>query len=342
MAAPAKLLHVMGLLGKIESTYGTAATPSTTSDGIQMQYKDRNVGAIATIDYSFDGDLGPSVGALGQVIQAAPSGRSVKADIPLRARGAGTAYSASILPNIHTILKACGFDAAVTTTVSSEKWTYTPTGAGAGYSSMTNSLYCRGELWTAVGMLGSLKFDAPDVSPPLWTAGLMGILNALPSDASVPAITYPNQSVQPPLASSVTFAFGTFTSNAVVRSSSFDLQRELSPRVAQSGSGGHLGFVPGDRKPIMKFTLEATALAASPYTSANGFDPYSLRDLGTSLACSLQYGSAQYNRFKVAFPQCQVIAVDPSNDGPTATVDITVKAYNSTAASNDDVSITFD
>lgn len=341
MAAPAKLLHVIGLLCKEESTYGTAVSLTTTADGVQLQYKDRNQGAPMEHDYAFDGGLGPSVSNLGQVARVASSGFSVKGDLPTRARPGGTAYSASIFPSIHRLLKAAGFDAALTTSVGSEKWLYTPTAPGNGYTSLTMGLYTRGELWSAAGVIGNLKFDATDPAPPIFTFNAMGIAT-LPSDASAPSITYPLQSVAPPLASAIVFSMGSLSTNAVVKSVAWDLQREMTPRVALTAAGGHLGFVPGDRKPICKVVLEATALVGTPYTSSTAFDPYQLKDKGTVIAVALQFGSTQYFKWTMNFPQCTVMDVKPGNDGALATVELTLAAHNSTASSADDVNFVFD
>jgi hypothetical protein len=341
MSAPAKLLHVIGMLGKEESTYGTFVTMSTTADGIQLQYADRNVAAPLSLEYAYDGDLGPSVGNLGAIQRVSPSGFSVKGDLPTRARPGGAAYSATVTPSIHRILKACGFDATVTTTTSSEKWVYTPSAPGNSYTSLSHALYSRGELWNVSGALGNIKMDFANPAPPIWTYSMMGIAT-LPSDAACPTITYPLATILPPLASSITLTLGSLSTNAVVMSGSFDMQRQLTPRVAVSASGAHLGFVPGDRKPIIKVVLEATALTTTPYTSSTAFDPYNLRDKATSIAASLQFGSTQYNKYKVAFAQAQVVNVVPQNNGPIATVELTLQAYNSSATAADDMSITFD
>jgi hypothetical protein len=230
----------------------------------------------------------------------------------------------------------------VTTSAGTEKWVYTPTAPGTGYTSLTGNLYTRGELWTAIGLLSSAKFDFSDPSPPTWTFGLKGITSALPSDAAAPVITYPLATIAPPLASSIALTLGSFTTNAVVMSGSFDMQRKLDPRVAVSASGAHLGFVAGDRLPIIKVVLEATALQGTPFTAAAGFDPYNLRDKATQIAAALQFGTTQYNRWKINFAQCQVVDMVPQNNNSVATVELTLGAFNSTATAADDVSITFD
>jgi hypothetical protein len=342
MGAPAKLLHIIGLLAKEESTYGTPVSLTTTADGVQLQYKDHKVAAPITIDYAFDGNIGPSVSNLGQTAHVPQAGRSAKGDLPFRTRPAGVAYSSSIVPAGHRLIKGSGFDATVTTGVGTEKWTYTPSAPGVVGTSLTLGLYTRGELWSVAGAVGSLKFDAPDPAPPIWTWGMMGILPNLPTDASAPSITYPLQTIQPLLASSIVLTLGNLSANAVVMSSSFDMQSTYTPRVAQSGGAAHLGFVMEDRKPIMKVVLEATALTTTPFTSASAFDPYNLRESGTTIAASLVFGSVQYFRQKINFPQCQVIDAVPQNNGSIATVELTLAAFNSTASSADDVNIVFD
>lgn len=339
---PAKLLSVIGLLLKNESTYNTPVALSTTADGVQMQFKSRDTPSLFTMGYTFDGDLGPSVSGFGTIARVPPSGRSAKGSIPTRARPGGAAYSASVIPSIHTLLKIAGFDATLVTTVGNESWTYKPTPPGTTYASGTAQLFSKGETMTLAGVLSNVKFDAPDPSPPLWTFDAQGTVSSMPSDSAFPVITYPLQTVAPPLASSVALTFGSLSTNAVVKNSSFDFQRKLTARVAQSGGGGHLGFVPDDFIPMLKLTIEAMPLTTTPFTSSTAIDPYQLMDLAQQLsACSVQYGTTQYNRYTLSLPQAQVTGVNLTADGPTALLELTVIGANSTASSNDSVSLTF-
>lgn len=339
---PAKLLHVLALLAKEETTYGSAIALTTTADGVQLQYKDRHQGAPMTFKYAYDGALGPSVGALGQVKRVSPSGYSIEGDLPTQCRPGGAAYSAVVVPSIHRLLKAAGFDATVNTTASSESWTYTPTQSTTTFTSLSLGLYTRGELWAIAGGIMGCKFDFANPAPPIFTFPTRGIAT-LPTDVAAPIVTYPLQAVQPPLASSIALTLGNLTTNAVVMSGSFDLQRNVdNPRVAVSAAGAHLGYTPGDRSPIVKIMLEATALTGAPYTASAAFDPYNLRDKAPSFAFALKFGSTQYNRYTLNFPQAQVIDVVPNNNGPIATVELTIAGYNSTPTSADDVNVVFD
>lgn len=340
MPVPAKLVTLLGLLGKEEATYGTAIALTSTSDGLLMQFTDRNIGAPASIEYAFDGDLGPSVASGATTKRAAPAGRSFRAQLPFRAKGAGSAYAAATVPNVHKILKASGFDAAVTTTTGSEKWTYTPTPEGTTYTSLTLNAYARGELWAASGVVGNLSINFDNQAPPVWTFDARGIAS-VPTDSSVPTITYPSFSTIPPLASSATVVIGSFTTNAVVLGGSFTYNRGIdNPRVPISGN--HLGFVPSGRGPRLTFTVEATAFVGSPYHTSAGLDPTLLREAATSIAVSVQFGSTQYNRYKIELPTAQLVNVTPANNGPVATYTLEFAGHGSTPVLNDDCTITFD
>lgn len=341
MAAPAKLVQVLAFQGKEEATYGTAVALTTTSDGIQLQFENRDYPWV-TLDYAFDGDLGPSVGNLGTVLRAAKAGQSVKYEAPTRAKGGGAAYSATVVPSIHKLLKISGFDAAVTTTTTVEKWVYSPTAPGTGYASLTAELYGRGEKAPLVGVLADWSFDFPNQAPPMHKFALSGILSANISDVALPTITYPLTSVQAALAQNVTLIFGSFTTNAVVLSGSFTLGREILARSVLSGTAGHLGFVPRGRTPECKVVLEATALATTPFHLAAGFDPYQLEQTANSFAFSIQFGSTQYNKWKLAFPQAQVVAISPTVVNGIACVELTVRGYTSTPVAADDCTVTFD
>ena len=124
MPALAKNINILGALAKIETTYGTAVALATTSDGLQLSYPDRNAGAPLTLNYAFDGAVGVNPGSLSNLPLVAPGGKSFTGQLPIRFKGAGAAYSASVTPSAaHLLLQIAGFDAAVTTTTTVEKWT---------------------------------------------------------------------------------------------------------------------------------------------------------------------------------------------------------------------------
>jgi hypothetical protein len=341
MAAPAKLLHVAALLAKTESTYGTAATLVASSDGVQMQFDQPNVAATFEIKYANDGNIGASMSSLGQIARVAPAGRYAEGTIPALMRLPGAAYSATVLPGLHRLVQASGFDATIVTSASTESVTYAPTAYGSGYSSLTLKAYERQELQTLTGALCDLTVSAKDGKPPKWSFATKAIAG-LPADSS-PALptglVFPNSTVAPLTNVGITVTFGTYVA-PIVKSWDFSLNRKIEPRINYAASNSHAGFVPGMREPQFKLTIEGTALQTTPFHNTSGFDPYSLLDVGTALGtCSVLVGSTQYNKYTIQLNQSQVIDVKKTGEGATATYEITVQAYCSTPTANDDMSI---
>jgi len=344
MPVPAKVLHLLALLGKEETTYGTAIGLTASVDGIQMQFDQDDPAALVNLNYLADGDIGPSLSSLANQIRTAPTGLFAEGTIPALLRLPAAAYSASVIPNLHRLFKFAGFDATVTTTTGSEKWAYTPSAAGTTYTSLTLKGYERGELVQVAGALANLQISGKDGKPPKFMFPFKGI-GAIPSDsASLPAgLTYPNQTKVPVINQGISVTFGSFLT-ATVKSWDFDLGRKFdNARVNLTGSNVYAGVVPSGRKPILKLVLEATALVGSPYHTTAGFDPYNLRDSANQLApVSIKVGSTQYNRFTVALAQAQVTNVTRQGEGPTATVELELSACESSPGANDDLSITCD
>lgn len=334
MPAPTKVLHVLGLLAKKEATYGAGIAMSTATDGVLLQYTDKNVGAPVMLDYAFDGEMGPSVSSLAETPSVSPSGRSLRGDLPMRFRGPNGTYSSTVVPSIHTFMEASGY----TATVSSGTITYNPTAPGTGYSSLALEMYCRGEKWAAEGVLADLNMTGDGPAPPLFTFPIRGINSTLPTDVSAPNITYPSLPLVP-LGSGILFTFGSFTAG-VAYSTGFNLGRDLEgARVALTNAGGHLGFVPGLRRPRFRVVLEQAAFTtASPWHAAGSFNPYQLRESAAQLPflCQFSQGTTVGGTIALQSSGAQLVGVTPQNRGPTATVELTFAFRPTTAGGNDD------
>lgn len=339
MAAPAKTVEVGGLLLKVESVYGTYTAPSTSTDGVLLSLRDRfALGAPATLNYAGTGDSGLNPGNIGPKKRQAMSGRSLTMPTPHEFKGSGAAYSASVVPSCHALLRAAGFSAAVTTTASNEKWDYTPHVPGT-FDSVSGLLYARRESWTFSGGLFNWSFQADGPVAPLHNFDLSAI-GILPTDASLASITYPALSVEPPIASAVVLEIGSFVTPEVTRFG-FNLNRNLTTsRVNLSASAAHQGFYPAGFDPVMTCSIEATAFVNSPYHTSAGLNPYELQERQTGIACSLTVGTTQYNRWKLTFPQAQV-RVSQGNNNAIATWDLEIRPYATTPIANDFMTVTF-
>ena len=320
MPAAAKLINVLGALAKLETTYGTAVTLTTTADGLLLQYPDRNVGAPVSLNYSFDGQVGVYPGNLGSLPLSPPGGKSFSGDLPVRFKGSGTTYSTTVTPgDPHLLLQIAGFSASF----GSSTWTYTPTPATTAYKSASMGLYARGELWPLKGVVANWSFTADGPAPPTHTFAISGIANGDVTDVTLPTVTYTYTSVTPPAGNGVTLVLGAFTTNAVAYNIGFNMNRVIEPRVALTSGTGHEGFIPGGINPQFTCTVEDTAFVGSPYHTSAGLDPILLKEAATAIAVSAQFGSSATNRWKVASTAAQLLTVVPSSSGRAATWDLT-------------------
>jgi hypothetical protein len=70
-------------------------------------------------------------------------------------------------------------------------------------------------------------------------------------------------------------------------------------------------------------------------------DPYTLQKNATVFAYDLALGATQYNRFKIASSNAQILEVANQDDRGFAAWELTIRLNNSSAL-NDAVTLTFD
>ncbi|MFN2327030.1 MAG: phage tail tube protein [Gemmatimonadales bacterium] len=336
MPAPAKLMNLSALLLKKEATYGTAIAVTATADGHLLALSDRHP-AILTMEYLYDGRLGPSPGNLGDLRRIGPVGRTVSGDIPMRFRGAGTTYAATVLPSLHTMLQISGFDA----TLGSGAFTYTPTADSTTYASATAEYYKRGEMWRALGVLANWGFRVEGAAPPIHTFGVKGIASVAVADAAMVAPAYQNVTVTPSIAAGLGCTIGDWTAVGV-KSATFSMNRTFEPRWGLEEADGHLGFFPTGYDPELRIVVESTALVGTPYHTSGGFDPYLLRTSANDFAVALTVGGVAFNRIKLNLPQAQLVDAVMGNEGAVATTELVIKPYNSTPILNDILNVVCD
>jgi len=326
---------------KAESQYLTDPTPAVT-DAVRFIEP-----PTLAIRYGFDGARGVSNGSFGDIEPVAPNGRNVTLGVKCHGKGRGAAYTSAAVevPDVHRLLRACGFDATVTTTGGSEKWDFTPTSVTATPGSVTAWAYTYGELLKINGLYGNVRIVGDSTGIPVWDFALAGVapISVPFTDLSQPVATYTAPTVIPPSAVGISLTLGSFTA-ATVRTWEFDLGRTFDQsRVNQNAASGHAGFQPGPRQPVFKCRIEGTTLQSTPYHAAGAIDPYQLVAQGTSgLAFSMTISLAQYNRWKLLFGQCKVIGVERVEDADAFCWDLTLKPYVTGDQDNSDITIRFD
>lgn len=342
MAAPAKLAQVWGFLAKEEASYNAGDTTlSNSADGIlPFLDDDTEPPAPEPIEYVYDGALGRAPGNLVSQLRTTPNGRFRRLSIPVRFKGAGTAYASSAVTpplEVHRLLKAAGF----TATFDTDHWDYTPTAAGTGFTSLAIADYRHAEAFRMDGVIANWSYTADDLGPPLHTFECVGVAG-LPTEASLPTITYGYAAVIPPVAAGITINIGDFAA-PVVRRISYNNNRSVdNPRARQSAAGGHLGFIPSGARPTWEVEIEKTAFVASPFHTTGGLVPETLRANATSVPFAVRFGGTSTNRWTHGSGQVQVINVQHGNDGSVATVTLTLQAHGSTPSANDAEYLLFD
>jgi len=310
------------LIGAETGGYGTGGglPLSAATDGV-LAYET----PTTTLDYA---DLGVREGISGsgsnKLRPVAPSARKGSFDMVHYFKGAGAAYSSSVVSTADILLRGLGMSAVVDTTPESEKWTYAP--ISTGLESLVAEVYTRGQKHVfAGGYVSKLEIAASGLVVPKWTASVAGIMSALPTDVAVPSITYPSGSVQNPKATNValTLANGGQTYTAKVREWTFAMERTLDERIDQNlANMTHAGFFNGARAITFELTLEASTLTTSdPWVATAGtINPYGLFENEKDIAVALTVGGTQYNKFSLSMPTARLTAAPTENaEGNIAT-----------------------
>lgn len=344
MSAP-KTINSWGFMGKVETAYGTPVSPAGATDGILLAERP----TLDLRNYLNDGQRGKTPGgAMRPRVKQSGRWGSIKAAAELI--GPGAAYSATVKSTLDLLLRVCGMQATGSFTVGQEKYSYLPETAPAGLESATFQAYLAGQMFQVYGTYGTFEIQADGPQVPLWTFDLAGICDN-PTDAAIPAITYPAATLLPAKAESIALTLGLWT-GAVVRSFHFVQNREHSANRANiNSSAGILGMTPGGRNPTLDVVVERCPLATvSPWSTASTYNPYELANRGDLHIVSLAVGATQYQRFKLwagssttaAAAQAQLVNVQDTEDGPTATWTLTYEFKPSTFTADDEFIIITD
>lgn len=342
MSAP-KTVNAWGFMAKVQAAYGTPETLAAGSDGVLLLERPE----IDLDQFVHDGSRGRVPGGATRM-RVAQSGRFGTASLVAEMIGSGAAYSGSVFPSLHRLLQGCGLQATLDATPGSEKYTYAPETGPSGLDALTMEGYLAGMLKRMYDAYGTFEITADGPVVPRWDFSFSGRGDA-PTDVAIPTITsYPPASRLPPKAENIAFTLGLFT-GGVVRSFHFLANREHDAARTNLNSGGHAGFTPGGRNPILEVVLEQPVLTTgSPWSAAGTLNPYKLAEEGSLHLCSLQIGSTQFNRWKLfagsptSAAQAKVIEVEEGEDGPTAIWTLRIEFYPSTYLANDEFSIVTD
>lgn len=330
MPIAARLAQTVGMLFKTEAVYGTAETLSNSTDGFFMYLGDGDPPNPAEINYVYDGMIGRAPGNLVNQKQTTPAGANRPFEVAIQARGLGSLYSAILVPpnEVHRGLQASGFTPSYSA-MPTPQWKYDPSAPGA-FTGGTSRFFGHGSQWDGFGVLFALSVASEGLGVPIWTYRAVSIAGQ-PIDQTLPAVTYAQANILPPVAQGVTLTLGAFTPSSVgsmVRSVRLELNAEVDkPRIGQNIAGGHAGFTRGRMVPELVVVLERPA--------RTDFDPEALKLSAANVPVVWGVGGTQYNRWRFEMPNAQVVGAAPGADNDVATVEVRLRGHGSTPSAND-------
>jgi hypothetical protein len=361
-----KLLNRWAAFVGQEATYGTNPgnansmfddTTTSAPDGIDLWSMILNERPDTVPQYLFDGQRPGHGGTVGQVLGVAKAGRWAEIDLVLEAYGAATTYSASVTPlgGLHDLLQSAG----LTATFSTDKWVYAPAASINDFESVsleliTRFLYDSADKGERLEMNGcystfGFEFDGPVV--PAWTFTAQGLVADQGTNQPVTEVAWPTLTVSqgntpagtnlPSRAVGMSLSIDDGSgawSGAILRGASFSLEREMAGRANDNVAGGHAGFSPARRSPMLELTIEVPLLGT---TTSSKLDAYNELDAGSTLAVSFQTTGAAGTPFYFSAPQAEVLDLDLADDGPTALWTLSLAPKTSTPWANDDFLIEF-
>ena len=332
-----------GVLLALEAAgYGNGGAVSAATDGFHVVDD-----PVVDAQYLLTGERNgrPAGTATGDHRRVQRFGRWLERELQHELRLPGVAYTASVVPSIYRILRMMGHSAVLTATGGAEKYTFTPTTSAL--ESGTGEIYTAGEKWPFKGAycrrweIGVGDGD----TVPLCKFAMQGILD-LPTDVTVPAITYPLESADDLKALGMVFTIttGGQTYQFILRECVFSAERQIQPRLNRAlANGVHAGFALGRWSSAeAQLVFEATALTGSPYVSSTAVDPYRLYDEATVLSAAIQIGSAQYKRVKINGSTVQFGEVKTGKVGSIKTIEATLLFHPSTSVADDPYSLVTD
>jgi hypothetical protein len=329
-----------GAMAKVETTYGTPVALTPATDGIDL-IEEPEVDPQYVHDGARHGKSPASHGGRKRVGRMA---RFAEPTLRMEPAGGGVAYSASVTPNVHTLLRAAGFLGTVDTTAAAEKWTYTPHAVGS-EESITLELYSRGEKHPLAGVYTDFTIDMDVPGIPIFEFGAHGLYSALPGDVAFPSITYPT--IEPPKAEGVNFdvtiSATTFTAGKI-KKLTVTKNRNIAARALDNVTGLHGGFNVGAERIIeAEAIIEAAPLTAgAPYLAAAGLNPFELMERASVMELGFQCGSVQYKRFNWAAVTAQMIGAPRQLEGSAAMWAVKFHCLPSTLTTNDEMALVFD
>jgi hypothetical protein len=208
-------------------------------------------------------------------------------------RGAGAAYSASVLPPGDAFWVGSGLARTVVTTGGSEAVTYQSIDSGM----QTITLYCysANKLFRLIGCVVQPKLSVEVYKRGFLDFDVTGKIAVAPIESAIPSPLTFNQ-VVPPEFVSAAVSIGSWNQSSTeplaLISASYDFGTAIADLSSAGATDGLAGWLITDRNATQEMVVNAMALAT--------FDPFAQARLGGAnpLLTAWQIGNVQYNRMQ--------------------------------------------
>lgn len=305
---------------KVETTEGT---------GVALAAAD---GGILAIDPKFEADITmhprPQIGASMSPYADLPGGRMAKMSFGVELIGAGTAYSASNVPEVGKYLRACGFSETVVITGGAETVTYAP--LSTGMPALSIGLYEDGLYKRMVGARGNVKFSSKVGEAVIANFEFTGVLDTI-TDVALIVPTY--EDTLPSVLLAATFTVGGYA--AFIQGFDIDMGNAVQLREDINKAAGFISAQLTGRRPTGKIDPEAVLVATHDW-----YGKWLAGTLGVLTIGPL--GSTQYKKVKLSAPAAQYTKIADADRGGIAIADTSFLLTRSAAAGEDELSILFD
>lgn len=269
------------VLAKVESSYGSDASPSATNDAIEagnIDFKYTPEELERNIHISSHSPRPPLKGL-----------ETTEVTFQVELRGSGTPGTA---PRIGALLQACAFSESVS---AGSSVTYTP--ASNNLKSITLYVWKDGRKHIVTGAVGTAKFTLAAGKIPVIDFTFNGIYTA-PSDVSNPTPDYGSEP-DPVIVKSINLQYNSISS-LVFNQYELDLGNIIAQRPSVNATTGIKGFGVTGRKHVITMDPEAEALATVNYYSDI---------LNTTRAVSLTIGSTTGNICAISHPAAMLTQI---------------------------------
>ena len=307
------LFRNVAVLAKIETTYGTDATPAGASDAVLVSDMTMKPMEMKTVDRAL---LRPFLGNSEQLPTEIYNGCEFSVELA----GSGTAGTA---PKIGALLRACGFSETV---VAATSVAYAP--VSTAFESLTMYMNLDGVLHKSLGARGTVSFSFKNNERPMAKFVFSGLFVPI-ADGARPSVTLtawrkplPCNRVNTP----------TFTLHGYAAGLD-DLQIDMANDVQyRSLIGGQEYVRIVDRKPKGSVLMEAVKVADKDWWT-------SIKNASTG-ALAMVHGLTAGNIVEVAAPNVQIFSPSYQNQNGIAMLSAQL-AVSPGAAGNDELVLTF-